>query len=67
MKIKDIPKIDKKIIKRLQKICACCGKAIRVIVYSKNNYRGGHFFGKIPTRSKPEYWECSGCYWGKNK
>ena len=44
----------KPIVKRLQKTCACCGKAISVIVYSKKDYRGGHFFGKIPLYTKKE-------------
>jgi len=44
----------KTIVQRLQKTCACCGKAIRVIAYSKSDYRGGHFFGKIPLYTKKE-------------
>jgi len=47
--------MTKIIKKRLKKICSCCGKAIKVIVYSKKNYRGGHYFGKIPLVSKKEY------------
>lgn len=41
-------KTKKPIKARLNKICACCEKPIRVIVYSKSDYRGGHCFGKIP-------------------
>jgi hypothetical protein len=44
--------IKKKIRARLNKTCACCGKAIRVIVYTKKDYRGGHFFGKIGLTTK---------------
>lgn len=44
----------KSIVKRLQKTCACCEKTINVIVYSKKDYRGGHFFGKIPLYTKKE-------------
>lgn len=45
--------MPKKIIKaRLDKVCSCCGKAIRVIMYSKSDYRGGHFFGTIPLHTK---------------
>jgi hypothetical protein len=57
----------KTIVKRLQKTCACCAKAIRVIAYSpaasgildsrsrdKSDYRGGHFFGKLPLYTKKE-------------
>lgn len=44
---------DKKVIKkRLQKVCAICGKAIKVIIYSTRAYRGGHFFGKMPLTTK---------------
>ncbi len=44
--------IKKPIKKRLQKECVICGKAIKVIIYSKSDYRGGHFFGKIPLTTK---------------
>jgi len=57
----------KTILNRLQKTSACCGKAIHVIVYSpaasgildswsreKKDYRGGHFFGKLPLYTKKE-------------
>lgn len=63
MKLKELPKnrtsmqlnfMPKKIVKRLIKKCSVCGKAMRVIVYSKKDYRGGHFFGKIPLCTKKE-------------
>ena len=76
MKIKDLPKIERPretlIKKRLDKKCLCCGRDIRVLIYSKNDYRGGHFFGKLPLKTKAEaekpnafveYWECPKCYW----
>jgi len=39
----------RRIIKdRLDRTCAACAKAMRVILYTDKNYRGGHYFGKIP-------------------
>jgi hypothetical protein len=69
MKIKDLPKVDrpreKLIAKIMAKICACCGKNIKVILYKNKTYRGGHYFGKIShKKSSFEYWECPKCYWG---
>ena len=42
----------KQIKKKLQKVCAICGKGMRVILYVDRSYRGGHFFGKIPLATK---------------
>jgi len=44
----------KKVIKRLDKICVCCGRKIKVILYKNKSYRGGHYFGKIPLYAKEE-------------
>lgn len=55
----------KKIIERLEKDCACCGKKIKVILYQDKTYHGGHFFGNILDNDKMEYWECPKCYWNK--
>jgi len=44
----------KEIIKRLDKICVCCGRKIKVILYKDRSYRGGHYFGKIPLYTKQE-------------
>ena len=46
--------MKKEIKKRLSKKCLCCGREVRVIVYSKSDYRGGHFFGKLPLTTKAE-------------
>jgi len=46
--------MKKEILKRLNKDCACCGKSIKVILYKDKNYRGGHYFGKIPLHTKKE-------------
>ena len=56
-------KFKKEIIKRLEKVCVCCGKKINVILYKNKSYRGGHYFGKILNDDKKEYWECPKCYW----
>lgn len=34
--------------KQIEKVCLICGRKIKVIFYPKGNYRGGHYFGKIP-------------------
>lgn len=45
--------MPKKLIRaRLDRLCSCCGKQMRVIVYSKSDYRGGHCFGKVPNYTK---------------
>jgi len=56
MKILDPSKVKRteKIIKRLEKICACCGRKIRASLYQNKTYRGGHYFGKIPLHTKRE-------------
>lgn len=46
--------MGKQIKKRLNKKCLCCGRDIKVIIYSKSDYRGGHFFGKLPLTTKAE-------------
>jgi len=51
-----MPKELKEIIERT---CAVCGKEISVRIYKKLshkgcNYRGGHYFGKIPFYTKRE-------------
>lgn len=46
--------IKKEILKRENKTCACCGKEIKVIIYTDKSYCGGHYFGKIPICSKKE-------------
>lgn len=52
--------MTKKVIRaRLDKKCSCCGKQIRVIVYSKSDYRGGHFFGKIPLHTDKAWREAN--------
>ena len=56
-------KNKKEIIKRLEKVCVCCGKKINVILYNDKSYRNGHYFGKILNDAKKEYWECPKCYW----
>lgn len=43
----------------IQRTCAVCGKRISVRIYKKLidkgcNYRGGHYFGKIPLYTKKE-------------
>ena len=58
-------KSKKATIKRLEKICVCCGEKNKVILYQDKTYRGGHYFGKILDDSKKEYWECPKCYWNK--
>lgn len=59
----------KKIIEKMKKTCACCGKTTRVILYEDKTYRGGHYFGKINLGEAKnlEYWECPKCYWGKDR
>ena len=54
----------KKIIEKLQKTCACCGKTARVIFYEDKTYRGGHYFGRVNLgkTKNPEFWECPKCY-----
>jgi hypothetical protein len=47
--------MHKIIIKRLNKTCACCASPIKVIIYSKKDYRGGHYFGKIPICTEKEW------------
>ena len=47
-------RVKKEIIKRLNKVCAICGRRIKVIVYKDRTYRGGHYFGKIPLYTKKE-------------
>ena len=49
-----MPKTKKEIIKQLDKACACCGRKIKVILYKDRNYRGGHYFGKVPLYTKKE-------------
>lgn len=44
----------KEIIKKLKKVCVCCGKEIKAILYKDGRYRGGHYFGKIPLHTKEE-------------
>jgi ribosomal protein L23 len=55
--------MKKEIAKRIEKICVVCGKKIKVILYKDRTYRGGHYFGKILSCGKDEYWECPRCYW----
>jgi len=50
-----MPKSHKEIIKRLNKTCAVCGRKMKVILYKERNYRGGHYFGKIPLFTKKEF------------
>ena len=45
-------KSKKTIIERLNKMCACCGKQVKVILYKDRSYRSGHYFGKIPIYNK---------------
>ncbi len=45
---------QQKIIGRLEKRCAVCGRRMRVILYRKGTYRGGHYFGKWPLYRKRE-------------
>lgn len=42
--------------RKMNKKCSCCGKNIKITLYKDKNYRGGHYFGKIPISSKKE-WE----------
>lgn len=49
-----MPKKKKAIIKRLNKTCSICGRKIKVILYKDRNYRGGHYFGKMPLYTKKE-------------
>jgi len=57
----------KKTIKdRLKKDCVCCGKDIKVIVYSKDDYRGGHYFGKTPFYRKNAKYKVVGKFHGTN-
>lgn len=69
MKIKDLAKIErpreKLIAKRIKKICVCCSREIKVILYKDKTYRGGHYFFDLPIKNgaKAEYWECPKCYW----
>lgn len=51
---KIMPKPEKEIIKRLDKICVCCCRKTRVILYKDKSYRGGHYFGKIPISTNKE-------------
>lgn len=44
----------KEIIERLNKICAICGRQIKIIIYTDKSYRGGHYFGKVPLYTKKE-------------
>jgi len=53
--------MNKKIAKKLGKMCVVCGNEIKVILYKDRSYRGGHYFGKL--LGKNEYWECPKCYW----
>jgi len=56
----------KVISKRLKKDCVVCGKKIKIILYQDRTYRGGHYFGKIISPKKSEYWECPKCFTGKD-
>jgi len=47
-------KVKKGIVERLEKICACCDRKIKVILYKDSTYRGGHYFGEIPFYTKKE-------------
>ena len=58
---------DKKRIKEcLKKECLCCGKDIKVIVYDKDNYRGGHYFGKIAVYRKNAKYKVVGKFPGRD-
>ncbi|MEK7501802.1 MAG: hypothetical protein AAB629_02670 [Patescibacteria group bacterium] len=36
----------KTIKKRIEKVCSICDKHMKVIIYTDNSYRSGHYFGK---------------------
>jgi hypothetical protein len=47
----------KNLFRKIIRDCADCGKKMTVYIYAdkkKNNYRGGHYFGKIGICSKKE-------------
>ena len=55
MKIAEGSKNKSRVIKkRVDKTCAVCGRAIRVIVYTDGHCRGGHYFGKVPLYTNKE-------------
>lgn len=45
-------KTKKTIKSRLNRTCSCCGKPLKVIIYSDKSYRGGHYWGKIGLTTK---------------
>jgi hypothetical protein len=49
-----MPKLRKKIIRRLNKTCSVCGRKMKVVLYKDRTYRGSHYFGKIPLHTKKE-------------
>ncbi|MFH1840773.1 MAG: hypothetical protein ABH807_01290 [Candidatus Shapirobacteria bacterium] len=46
------------------RICAACGKKIKVVLFPNGKYTSGHYLGKVPllNRKIVEYWECQKCY-----
>ena len=41
--------------REIKKQCSVCGKKILVNIYSKDNYTGGNYFGKIPLCTNQEF------------
>ncbi len=40
--------MTKAIKARLNKTCLSCGKSLKIVLYSKKDYIGGHYLGRIP-------------------
>lgn len=59
--------MENKVIKKIDKVCSCCGKAIKILIYSKSNYMGGHYFGKIPLCTNKEIKKSIECGFRREK
>ena len=51
-------------IRKTNRRCVVCGKAIEIIINEDETYLGGHYFGRLFTgkNEKAEYWECDSCF-----
>ena len=45
----------------IERLCAVCGKLIKITIKPDLSYDGGHYFGKI-VPFDAEYWECDECF-----
>ena len=54
MKQKNFSRADIKPLRKMEKMCADCGRIMKIVLYADRSYRGGHYLGKIPLHSKME-------------